>query len=292
MPDRGNRGSSYYSTQQTDYLKTGRVGLINEQGTLYDLKVSTESGIWRHPPSDLTLSEAEVHLWKSRITDYETDAELFYNGSLPKDEKEKADNIRSRENRKAYIISRGILRTVLSEYLKVEPGDIVFEYNEHGKPSIANRLNPRNVRFNLSHSRDVILYAVAKDKEVGIDVEYMRDVDRAERIIERFFSQEQRDFYNSQSDGIKKTAFFRLWTRREAYGKAMGRGFSVPAVDCGIPLMRSDGKPASVHVASGKWSIYDLEQEDEYVSAFSVEGQIRRIERFKLRKPNSEAGLS
>lgn len=254
--------------------------------------MSTESGIWRHPPSDLTLSQSEVHLWKGRITDFEADAEVFYGGSLPKDEKEKADNISSRENRKAYIISRGILRTVLSEYLKVKPGDIVFEYNEHGKPSIADGLNPRNVRFNLSHSNDLILYAVARNKEVGIDVEYMRDVGRAERIIERFFSPEQKDFYNSQSESMKKTAFFRLWTRREAYGKAMGRGFSVPAADCGIPLLRKDGKPASVHVVSGKWSIYDLENEDDYVSAVTVEGQIRRIEYFRPRKPDRKTSLS
>jgi len=266
--------------------------LINKQSTLYDLRMSTEQGIWRQPPGDLTLSESEVHLWKSRITDYETDAELFYSGSLPSDEKEKADNIPSRENRKAYIISRGILRTVLSEYLKAMPVDIVLEYNEHGKPSIADRLNPQNVKFNLSHSNELILYAVAKNKEVGIDVEYMRDIDRAERIIERFFSPEQKDFYNSQSESMKKTAFFRLWTRREAYGKAMGRGFSVPAVDCGIPLMRSDGKPASVHVVSGKWSIYDLEQDDDYVSAVTVEGRIRRIECFRLRKHDREASSS
>jgi 4'-phosphopantetheinyl transferase len=254
--------------------------------------VSTESGIWRHPPSDLTLSESEVHLWKSRITDYAADAESFYSDSLPDDEKEKADNIRSRENRKAYIISRGILRNVLSEYLKLKPGDIVFVYNEHGKPSIADGLNPLNVRFNLSHSNDLILYAVAKNKEVGIDVEYMRDVGRAERIIERFFSPEQKDFYNSQSESMKKTAFFRLWTRREAYGKAMGRGFSVPAADCGMPLMRDHGKPASVPVVSGKWSIYDLENEDDYVSAVTVEGQIRRIEYFKPRKSNRRASPS
>jgi len=266
--------------------------LINKQSTLYDLRVSTQSGIWRQPPSDLTLSELEVHLWKSRITDYETDAEFFYSGSLPNDEKEKADNIRYEENRKSYIISRGILRTVLSEYLRIKPADIVFEYNKHGKPSIANGLNPRNVRFNLSHSNDLILYAVAKNKEVGIDVEHMRDVDRAERIIERFFSPEQRDFYNSQAESMKKTAFFRLWTRREAYGKAMGRGFSVPAVDCGIPLMRSDRKPASVQVVSGKWSIYDLEQDDDYVSAVTIEGQIRRIECFRARKPNRIASPS
>jgi 4'-phosphopantetheinyl transferase len=266
--------------------------LINKQSTLYDLKVGTEPGIWRQPPSDLTLSESEVHLWKSRIADYEADAELFYSGSLPTDEKEKADNIRSQENRKAYIISRGILRTILSEYLKVEPGDIVFEYNEHGKPSIADGLNPRNVRFNLSHSNDLILYAVAKNKEVGVDIEYMREISKAGRIVERFFSPEQRDFYNSQSESTKKTAFFRLWTRREAYGKAMGRGFSVPAADCGIPLMRNDGEPASVHVVSGKWSIYDLEQDDNYVSAVTVEGQIRRIECFRPRNPNREANSS
>src|SRR4030095_11832513 len=90
-----------------------------------------------------------------------------------------------------YVVGRGILRKILSAYLALAPDDVRFVYNEYGKPLISDDQNRGALSFNLSHSNGMALYAVARGRRVGIDIEYMREDFASLAVAERFFSKDE-----------------------------------------------------------------------------------------------------
>ena len=115
----------------------------------------------------------------------------------------------------------------LGSYLGAEPSEITFDYNKYRKPDIKPKYNPRNIKFNVSHSANLAIYAISQNREIGVDLEYIREVRTADKIIKRFFTKQETDFYHSQPEGKKNLAFFTLWTRKEAYSKARGMGIGL-----------------------------------------------------------------
>lgn len=232
-------------------------------------------------PEHMSLTGREVHVWKIRIDDPPIDPQELYENILSADERERADRLRFKDERRKYIISRGTLRSILSKYLESVPGDIVFEYNKHGKPSLPPQVNPGKIRFNLSHCRNLVVYAIAKDMEIGIDIEYLREVKWARKIIDRFFSPEERDYYNTRPDHMKTRCFFKLWTGKEAYTKARGRGFSLPLSEHDISLVPGhaprpyDGR--SIDRDYGEFSLYEIKIADNYISSLAVEGRGHKL---------------
>lgn len=228
-------------------------------------------------PEHITLSGSAIHLWKIRINDPPIGPEELYESILSGDERARADRLRFAEEREKLIISRGVLRSILSKYLKSGPGDIVFEYNEYGKPGLPTGVNPDNIKFNLSHSRNLIVYAVAKDMEVGIDIEYIRDVKSAQKIIDRFFSPSEREYYRTRPDALKAQAFFKLWTGKEAYTKARGTGFSLPVNENDISLIPGDTPPSRDKnpgaLSHEDFSLYEIETDNNYIAALVVQGR-------------------
>ncbi len=234
---------------------------------------------------DLILGESEVHLWTVNTNDPGIEIDMLYENILSGDEKKRADRLRFPEERGKFIISRGVLRSILSKYLKSEPRDIIFEYNKYGKPSLPAAINPGNIKFNLSHSRNVVLYAITRNNEVGVDVEYLRDVKRAGKIIERFFSSAEMDFYRAQPDDMKTHAFFRLWTGKEAYTKARGTGFSLPLKEHYISLIpadtdRSHDEEFGVRDHE-RFSLYEIKTDNHYIAALAIQGRGHEIRYFR-----------
>ncbi|MEQ9620111.1 MAG: 4'-phosphopantetheinyl transferase superfamily protein [Deltaproteobacteria bacterium] len=240
----------------------------------------------KNHPAHFISDETEVHLWICRFQSEANATEECYEEIISADERKRADRFRFNEERSKFIQARGVLRTVLGKYLNLRPNELVFDYNKYGKPGLQARINPRNVKFNLSHSRSLAIYAVTKDREVGVDVEYLRDVKRADKIIERFFSQHEREFYGSRPSAIKKLAFFQLWTRKEAYTKAMGAGISLPRDDYTLSLIPGDSSyrnnRSPVTGNNRKWSLYDIEIDENYKAALAVEGEGHDIRYFSL----------
>lgn len=236
-------------------------------------------------PAHFILGEAEVHLWVFRFKSKANATEEYYEEIISEDERKRADRLRFNEGRSKFIQARGALRTILGKYLNLHPNKVVFDYNKSGKPGLQSRINPRNVKFNLSHSSNLAIYAVTNNREVGVDVEYLRDVKRADKIIERFFSPDEREFYRSRPPAMKKLAFFQLWTRKEAYTKAMGTGISLPPDDYAFSLVSGNSsyndkrKPT---VNNRKWSLYDIEIDENYKAALAVEGKGHDIRYFSL----------
>jgi 4'-phosphopantetheinyl transferase len=231
------------------------------------------------------LSEGEVHVWEITLDDPALKTGDLFGEVLSGDEKTRATRLIPGVYRDRFVTARGYMRIILGFYLDMPPGGIRFEYNKHGKPALPAEANPKSLRFNLSHSRSLALCAVTVRGEIGIDVEYPRRVLRAEKILERFFSEAEREYYRSRRETEKERAFMGLWTIKEAYSKALGKGLSsqLRNVDLSPALsgeatsrasVRRDNRPEEI------WTIHRFSPGDEYVAALALKGEPSAISRY------------
>ena len=142
---------------------------------------------------------------------------------LSPDERARAARFHFERDRNRFVVGRGTLRETLGELLEISPTEVRFAYGPQGKPELHHETN---LRFNLSHSQDLALLAVTKNREVGVDLEFMRpDLDTLE-IAPSVFSPEECASLESLPESERLAAFYGYWTRKEAFIKALGLGFS------------------------------------------------------------------
>jgi 4'-phosphopantetheinyl transferase len=162
---------------------------------------------------------------------------------------------------------------VLSRYLGITPIDVRLQYETTGKPAL-DPSHQSELHFNVSHSETLAVYAVTRVGRVGIDVERRRDIPNAESLVERFFTQRERDFFQTIPINDRLAAFFRAWTRKEAVLKAVGQG--VQALDqCDVTF--GPNEPEAVLRmgddcdCQSKWLLRSWEPESGYSAAVAVE---------------------
>jgi 4'-phosphopantetheinyl transferase len=130
------------------------------------------------------------------------------------------------EDRRAFVAGRALSRTVLAEAAGVAPRDIAFDANEYGKPRLARPRLDRQLSFNISHTRALVACAVGWDREIGVDVETIRDPPMD--LAEHYFAPPEAAALRALSADEQRDAFFAVWTLKEAFIKAIGRGLSQP----------------------------------------------------------------
>lgn len=168
------------------------------------------------------LKKDEVHIWSVFLPDHEKDRDYFLS-ILSNDEYKRAYSFRMYRDQTQSIISRGILRCLLAKYLGEAPQDLEIIYGLWGKPCLPQE---KLLRFNVSHSRDYILYAVTKNYEVGIDLEYVDKSLDIENMALSVFSPFELDLWNDLNSKEKIDYFFKWWVSKEAFLKAIGRGWA------------------------------------------------------------------
>src|SRR5438045_3647509 len=133
----------------------------------------SESIKWLTPPQALSLASGEVHVWR---TDLEQRGELLerFRTMLEPDELHRASRFHFERHRNAFVVGRGFLRSVLSHYLQTEPESLRFSYGEYGKPALNAEHKDNRLRFNMSHSHGIALFAITEDRQLGVDVEHIR----------------------------------------------------------------------------------------------------------------------
>jgi 4'-phosphopantetheinyl transferase len=189
--------------------------------------------LWQPPPLQFTLTPAEIHLWRAPLTCSAAALEQ-YQTLLSPDEATRANRFKFSEHRQRFIVGRGILRTLLGHYQHIAPQALKFTYATQGKPSLA--LDPAPLQFNLAHSQDLALYAITRDRPVGIDVEQIRPMDRLQELAERFFAPSEAAALGALPPHQQTTAFFRYWTSKEAFLKATGIGLAqLSGVEIALP---------------------------------------------------------
>jgi 4'-phosphopantetheinyl transferase len=230
-----------------------------------------------HPPGSAPaapdLTAVEVHIWRIGL---ESPVEVIerLRDVLTVEERARADRFQFERDRSRFIVGRSALRMILGQYLGIEADRLAFRSGAWGKPGLED--NPTDLRFNLSHSHDLALLAVVRGREVGIDVERLRPLDDAPRLVARFFSEAERAEFLALTEAERQAAFFRGWTRKEAYMKATGQGFSLPLAAFEVPL-GPGSRPALLRVAGrpdepGRWTFRDLDPGPGFAAAVAVEG--------------------
>jgi 4'-phosphopantetheinyl transferase len=238
---------------------------------------------WRPPPEDISAAAGEMHIWRAFLNDAKSRAEELCQ-LLSNDERERAGRFHFSRDREDFIVSRAILRVVLHRYVKTPAGEIQFRYGANGKPSFADERH-RWLRFNLSHSHGIALYAISAEREIGIDVEYVRE-NWPDTDIENVFSEREIAGLKALPESVRGRAFFACWTRKEAYIKACGGGLSIPLKSFSVSF--SPGEPAALLDASprevSRWSLREIEVDPRYAAAVAVEGSPSRISYWAVRE--------
>lgn len=244
---------------------------------------------WQQTSAELVLPEDEVHIWKIDLdTDYgaiQDMAEL-----LSPDERARSNRFKPEHKRNQYILTHGFLRKLLGNYLQQNPATLQFSTNSSGKPCLINLVNmasldnPYRINFNISHSRDISLIAVARNREIGIDVESLQPKNDLLQIARRYFSSEEVEWLAAKPALELNAAFYRIWTAKEAYLKAVGTGlsgglnsFTVRSNSTGLSRieMRSNGD-ASISESCKEMTLID--PKDWFIRSFYViEGYIGAV---------------
>jgi 4'-phosphopantetheinyl transferase len=241
----------------------------------------------------LPLEEGVVHVYQASLDASGLPLHRLEPVLAP-DEREWARRLRLERDRRRYTVGRLWLRWLLAVHVEGRPAEIRFRSGAQGKPALASPHDTGGLRFSASYSGEVALFALARDIEVGVDVERVRaDVD-VEQIAESFFASGERDALRRLAPDLRVRAFFTCWTRKEAYVKALGVGLSLPlnSFDVAPGL---DGGPVPEHWSisgpCGEWSLRDVEVEAGYAAAIAVEGRPHRIQQRAIPISDSLATL-
>ena len=235
---------------------------------------------WAYPPADITLNDDAVHVWCASLNQTVSCVERLTR-SLSREECTRAECFYFAKDRLGFVVRRGLLRTILSYYLDIQPDRVKFRYGSHGKPELAEMFLRSTLRFNLSHSERLALYAVTRLRSVGVDVEYVRPIADAAEIVQRYFSLQERAAFLELPASLRLLGFFNCWTRKEAYLKALGDGLARPLDAFAVSLAPGDsarlrsieGSPRD----ASRWFLQEMVPASGYVAALAVEGRDRSL---------------
>ncbi|MDX6306548.1 MAG: 4-phosphopantetheinyl transferase [Blastocatellia bacterium] len=229
----------------------------------------------RHSQPFPDLAPDQIHVWRvplnqnlARIPELK---EL-----LSPDERARAERFRFDKDRNQFIESRAALRLLLSQYLNVSPTVLTFSKTAHGKPALANGQSHSGLHFNLSRRDGLALVAIARNREIGIDVELIQAGLPFFEIANVSFSENELAILQSLPESQQAAGFYNCWTRKEAYVKARGEGFSFPLKQFDVSL--TPGAAAKLLEVRGcntevdRWTLQELSAGDGYVAALMFEG--------------------
>lgn len=230
---------------------------------------------WQAAPAAAAwrIAEGEVHLWRATL-DLPPGRTREYKRFLSRDELARANRFVVRSARDRYTVARAVLRSLLSRYISAPPADLRFSYTDYGKPDLARPAT--SLRFNVSHSHDLAVYALTAGLPVGVDVEYLHRravVDRL-KIAHRFFSDREYNALASMPPYRRDQAFLACWTRKEAFVKAIGQGLSCPLDQFDVTV--DPNEPAELLAThwdvsdAQRWTMASFDSGPDYIGALAV----------------------
>jgi 4'-phosphopantetheinyl transferase len=204
---------------------------------------------------------------------------------LSPEERERADRFHRELDRTRFLVVHTAMRMILAEYLNVGPQEVLFSSATGVKPEFDSRFSGTGIQFNLSHSSELAVLAVARGARVGVDIEWMKPEFPIDEVAARFFSAAEISTFNALPADERVEAFFSCWTRKEAYIKALGEGLSVP-LDSFDVAFGSQRAAALVGVRDNpgevsRWRMYDLNVPNDYKAALVVEGNAHGLRQFQ-----------
>jgi 4'-phosphopantetheinyl transferase len=240
---------------------------------------------WREDPRAGAPRDDEVRVWAFALDGPWPRPDL--ERRLADEERRRAAAFHFERDRRRFVVARATLRAILASALGTSPSAVAFAYGPRGKPSLARAAaGEPGLRFNLSHSSELALAAVARGRELGVDLERVRPELDCLRIARRFFTAGEQAALEAVQGPERLAAFFRCWTCKEAYLKAIGQGLFRCSTSFDVALAPGAApRLASVHGEpdeAARWSLHDLAPADGYVGAVLVQGHGFRLTRWRL----------
>jgi len=180
------------------------------------------------------------------------------------------------DDRKRYLVTRALVRTVLSQYVAVAPADWVFSANQYGRPEIANPNGEGGgLSFNLSHSRGLIALGVTQRRELGVDCENVLVRQVSIGIADRFFAPTEVAELAGVQEDQRQDRFFEYWTFKESYIKARGMGLSIPLDQFSFEYPHERGVRITIQPEladdAGRWCFWQFRPTPEHLLAICAE---------------------
>jgi len=227
------------------------------------------------PSAVPTLTGPTIHVWAARL-DPPAWRVAELRRLLDPDEQQRADRFRFEIHRRRFIVGRGFQRIVLGAYAGIEPARIVYSHGPKGKPAFAT-MPEVPLYFNLSNSEELAILGLNREIEIGVDVEYLRDLDDAAALAERFFSRGESEVLLALPPEQLREGFFNCWTRKEAYLKAVGDGLTAPLNAFDVTLRPGEEPEMLLLEGSAerakRWSLHHLWPAEGYLGAIAIEGR-------------------
>jgi 4'-phosphopantetheinyl transferase len=266
-----------YNLGLGERVSDDKIGSENTQGAVTHLS----SDWWTKPGAPPLFSLHEIHVWEFPLDAPEsTVAEA--GEVLSPDERQRAVRFHFERDARRFRIARSRMRSILGLYLQHPASELRFVYAEHGKPSIENP--EKDIRFNLSHSGEQAVLAVVQGREVGVDIEQIRENVEIDQLAERFFSGSEKEFLRPLARADKLRNFFRFWTCKEAFLKAQAVGLTRSLASFTVDLNAVPPRLSGTEETQGeesKWSLRELACESGYKSALAAEGSIGPVKIFR-----------
>lgn len=219
----------------------------------------------------MTLEKDDIHVWLAWVDGLRSQQDDLARLLTP-DEMARADRLLGEKVRQQFIVARGVMRKVLAHYID---GEIHLLRGNRGKPHIPGV----SLRFNLSHAADLIVLGIAEGREIGVDVELIRPMREMMTVARSYFSVEEQVQIFNLPQAQRERAFYTCWTRKEAYIKARGDGFTMPLTGFDVTLI--PGEPPrllrAVDDDPARWTLLHLDSVPGYVGTICVEGPVQRV---------------
>jgi 4'-phosphopantetheinyl transferase len=226
-------------------------------------------------PRRLASPDCDAQIFVANASALSADEIMKLNTALDETERLRAGRFYFERDRHCYIAARSWLRHLLGAALECPPSEVVFGYGPKGKPRlVANECDGRRLNFNLSHSEGFVLFALAWDRELGIDLEttarLSTDAQELADLAARILSEREFARWNELPDSAtRREAFFRAWTRKEAYLKATGEGLSAELQT--IEVLSEESPTIFWRETIDRWTLHDVVVPSGFVAALAVE---------------------
>jgi 4'-phosphopantetheinyl transferase len=224
------------------------------------------------------IDSGQVHLWLAYVDEI-TDARLLAECRLLLSQEEQRQQLHFHfeRDRHRYLVTRAMVRTVLSKYVAIAPSCWRFVINDYGRPSIATEhAAARGIEFNVSHTDGLVVIGVTRERAIGVDVENVRTREADIEIADRYFAPEEVLELRALPDERQKQRFFEYWTLKESYIKARGLGLSIPLDRFAFHLEDPEQIRLTIDPGledyAGRWWFWQLKVDHDHLTALCAEG--------------------
>lgn len=225
----------------------------------------------------IPLTPAEIHLWLAFYDEIAGEHLLSgYRTLLNSAEKEQEYKFYFARDRLRYLVTRALVRTVLSRYVLTDPRELIFSTNAYGRPELANgKTSDACLSFNISHTHSLIVLGVTKGRALGVDAENFRAREVSLDIADRYFAPTEVTALSAVPPHQQQYRFFEYWTFKESYIKARGMGLSLPLDK--FSFQYADDRSVEIAINpeladdAARWQFWQFRPRPEYLVAVCAE---------------------